>query len=203
MREIILATHNQGKIDEFNQLFQSAPFKLIPANRLHTEQVAETGTTFVENAIIKARHAAKLTGKPAIADDSGIEVDALDGRPGIYSARYLSTEATQTERNQSLIAEMKSYTQPEERRARFQCVLIFMRHAQDPSPIIAQGTWEGIIHHQMAGKAGHGYDPVFFLSEQRCTAAELCPEQKNILSHRSQALSKLVKQLQYHGLWHA
>ncbi|MBL6735348.1 MAG: RdgB/HAM1 family non-canonical purine NTP pyrophosphatase [Shewanellaceae bacterium] len=203
MKDVILATHNSGKINEFKQLFQGAPFELIPANRLHKEQVAETGTTFVENAIIKARHAAELTGKPAIADDSGIEVDALHGRPGIYSARYLSEQATQAERNQSLMAEMALFTQPHERRARFQCVLVFMRHGQDPSPIIAQGTWEGVIHHQVAGQAGHGYDPIFFLPDLDCTAAELDVAQKNTLSHRSLALRQLVQQLKNHGLWHA
>ena len=150
--------------------------------------------SFVENAIIKARHAAAAAGLPAIADDSGLEVDALNGAPGIYSARYAGPGASDTENLQKLLADLEKVPQ-EHRTARFQCLMVYMRHAQDPTPLICQGTWEGRIMFEPRGKSGFGYDPVFFVPSHDCTSAELASEVKNQLSHRGQALRHLVAAL--------
>ena len=156
--------------------------------------MAETGSTFVENAIIKARHAAKQTGLPAIADDSGLAVDALGGAPGVYSARYSGDQATDQSNITKLLDAMADVPK-DKRQAKFLCVLVFMRHADDPTPIICQGEWAGEITTEQHGENGFGYDPVFWVEQQNCSSAQLLPEQKNELSHRGKALKLLLAQL--------
>ncbi len=196
-QRLVLATGNAGKVKEFAQLLADFPFTVLPQSEFNVSAVAEDGTTFVENAIIKARHAARETGLPAIADDSGIEVDALNGRPGIYSARYAGEEATAEQNWQKLLLAMAEET---DRRARFQCVLVFMRHADDPSPVIAQASWEGSITTAPQGNEGHGYDPVFRVGGTTLTAAELSAEQKNATSHRGKAMVLLIDALKAKGI---
>ena len=161
-------------------------------------EVAETGTTFVENAIIKARHAAKITGLPAIADDSGLEVDALNGAPGVYSARYAADitegQVTDDDNTNKLLAALAN-TPDEQRTARFHCVLVYMKHENDPTPIICHGVWQGTISREKLGEQGFGYDPVFWQNDLQMSSAQLSREVKNKLSHRGQALTKLVEKL--------
>ena len=183
MNRLVLATGNKKKVAELNAMLAGMDFKVMPQSDFLVESVPETGTTFVENAIIKARHAARITGLPAIADDSGLEVDALRGAPGVYSSRFAGDEEL-------------SFLPPVLRTARFWCVLVFMRHADDPTPIICQASWEGHIVTKPQGENGFGYDPVFFVPETACTAAELPAEQKNQLSHRAKALKELIARLQ-------
>ena len=189
--DIVLATGNQGKIRELNELLAGLDYRVRSQAEFGVEEVPETGTTFVENAIIKARNAAQNTGLPAIADDSGLEVDALNGAPGIYSARFAGENASDADNTAKLLADLAD-TPEEQRGARFQCVLVYMRHADDPTPIICQGTWEGRISHQPQGDNGFGYDPVFWVPQHQCTAAQLSAATKNRLSHRGQALAKLA-----------
>lgn len=191
MINIVLATGNKGKVKELSELLADHQINVVPQSNFDVPEVAETGTTFVENAIIKARHAAKLTGLPAIADDSGLEVDALKGAPGIYSARYAGENATDQDNIDKLLIAMKD-VDDEKRSARFHCVLVFMRHEADPTPIICHGSWEGSICRQQKGREGFGYDPIFSVSGYQETAAELSKELKNQLSHRGQALTKLL-----------
>lgn len=194
---IVLASGNKGKLAEFAQMFTAYGIEVLPQNQFNVPEVAETGTTFVENAIIKARHAAEITGKPAIADDSGIEVDALDGQPGIYSARYSGEGATEESNYLTLLAALKDEPQ---RTARFQCVLVYMRHAKDPTPIICQASWEGQINFAPQGEQGHGYDPIFIPQGFDCTAAQLTSEQKNAHSHRGKALELLIDAMKAKGV---
>ncbi len=194
MKQIVLASNNPGKVREIGQILADLELEVLPQSRFDIEEVEETGLSFVENAIIKARHAATVSGLPAIADDSGLEVDALNGAPGIYSARYAGPGASDADNLQKLLIELEKVPQ-EHRTARFQCLMVYMRHAQDPTPLICQGTWEGRITLEPRGKSGFGYDPVFFVSSQQCTSAELAPEVKNQLSHRGQALRLLVAAL--------
>ncbi len=191
MKKIVLASGNRGKVREFNQLFAGIGIEVVPQTEFGVEEVEETGLTFVENAILKARNAAAHTGLPAIADDSGLEVDALKGAPGIYSARYARVGATDQENLTKLLQEIEGVAEAE-RSARFQCLLVLMEHDKDPTPIICQGTWEGRITTAPQGENGFGYDPVFFVPQHDCTAAQLGAEVKNRLSHRGQALSKLL-----------
>lgn len=191
MNNIVLASNNQGKVREFNQLLAELALTVVPQAQYEVSEIPETGLTFVENAIIKARHAADVTGLPAIADDSGLEVDALQGAPGIYSARFAGEDASDEQNLQQLLNQLQDVPD-EQRTARFQCVLVFMRHARDPTPIICQGTWEGHILTAPKGGNGFGYDPVFFVDSESCSAAELDAERKNSLSHRGQALKLLV-----------
>jgi len=191
MTKIILATGNKGKVREFQQMLSNQNFEIIPQSEYKVPDVPETGLTFVENAIIKARHASKLTGLPAMADDSGIEVDALQGRPGIYSARYAGENASDKDNLQKLIDDMATINDPH-RTARFQCALVMMQHANDPTPIICSGTWEGTLLMEAVGTNGFGYDPIFWLDHQGCTSAQLAPDVKDSLSHRGQALKQLV-----------
>ena len=192
--KIVLASGNAGKVREINKLFAGCGIEVVPQSDFNVPEIAETGTTFVENAIIKARHAAKLSGLPAIADDSGIEVDALNGAPGIYSARFAGEGSSDEENLLKLLNELKSVPE-EQRSARFQCLMVYMRHAEDPTPIICQGTWEGRILTAPQGENGFGYDPVFFVPEQQCSSAELDAATKNSLSHRGKALQQLIAQL--------
>jgi XTP/dITP diphosphohydrolase len=193
-KTIVLASSNAGKVREFNQLLGSLQLEVVPQSRFNVADAEETGLTFVENAILKARNAAQHTGLPAVADDSGLEVDALHGAPGIYSARYAGPNASDAENLKKLLGMLNDIPEAQ-RGARFQCVLVFMRHALDPTPLICQGTWEGRILTHPCGTNGFGYDPVFFVLTHECSAAELPPEVKNALSHRGQALRQLLASL--------
>lgn len=197
-RQIVLASNNPGKLREIGQLLAGHDITIQPQSDFDAPDVEETGLTFVENAILKARNAAHYSGLPAIADDSGIEVDALNGAPGIYSARYAGSGASDRNNLQKLLDELKDV--PETKRsARFQCLIVYLRHEKDPTPLIYQGTWEGRILPEPRGTSGFGYDPIFFVPEKDCTSAELSPEEKNQLSHRGQALRQLVAALSPHN----
>jgi XTP/dITP diphosphohydrolase len=193
-KTIVLASSNAGKVREFNQLLGGLHIEVVPQSHFNVADAEETGLTFVENAILKARNAAQHTGLPALADDSGLEVDVLHGAPGIYSARYAAPGASDAENLGKLLAMLKDV--PEGKRgARFQCVLVYLRHALDPTPLICQGTWEGRILSAARGTSGFGYDPVFFVPTHACSAAELPAQTKNALSHRGQALRQLLATL--------
>ncbi|WP_281559923.1 XTP/dITP diphosphatase [Thalassomonas sp. RHCl1] len=192
MSTIVLATGNKGKVKELSELLAAEQITIVPQSDFQVPDVPETGTTFVENAIIKARHAAKITGKPAIADDSGLEVDALNGAPGVYSARYAGEDASDHDNIVKLLEQLKGVP-AEKRTARFHCVLVYMRHSEDPTPVICLGSWEGQITLEKQGEQGFGYDPVFWVEGQQLTSAQLPREVKNQLSHRGQALAQLVK----------
>tara|TARA_R110001583_G_scaffold7040_2_gene35126 strand:+ start:5101 stop:5706 length:606 start_codon:yes stop_codon:yes gene_type:complete len=187
----VLATGNQGKVKEMSELLNSFSIEVLAQSKFNVPDVPETGTTFVENAIIKARHASKITGLPAIADDSGLEVDFLNGQPGIYSARFAGENASDQDNIDKLLNKLEGIN-PEQRKARFQCVLVYMRHALDPTPIICQGTWEGCITEGQDGTNGFGYDPVFWVESEQSTSAQLSKQRKSELSHRGQALTQLV-----------
>lgn len=188
---IVLASSNAGKVREFNDLLGGLHLEVVPQSHFNVADADETGLTFVENAILKARHAARHTGLPALADDSGLEVDALHGAPGIYSARYAGVGASDADNLKKLLAALKEVPEPG-RKARFQCVLVYLRHALDPTPLICQGSWEGRILCEPRGANGFGYDPVFYVPTHSVSAAELTPETKNSLSHRGQALRLLL-----------
>lgn len=192
--ELVLASGNRGKLREIQALLAPVNVMVRSQQDFDIPEVAETGLTFIENAILKARHASKYAALPAIADDSGLEVDALNGAPGIYSARYAGPDATDLENTQKLIHELAGIEQ-RRRTARFQCVMVYMRHPTDATPIVCEGTWEGLIVDDPRGENGFGYDPVFYVAELGCTAAELDADTKNRVSHRGQALAKLVKRL--------
>ena len=192
--KIVLASNNAGKVREINQLLADQEIEVIPQKEFKIGDIEETGLTFVENAILKARHAAKESGLAAIADDSGLEVDALKGAPGIYSARFAGPGCSDQDNNEKLLEQLQNVPD-NERTARFQCLLVYMRHSEDPTPIICQGTWEGRILLAPSGENGFGYDPLFFVPDQNCSSAELPPETKNQLSHRGQALRKLLTAL--------
>jgi len=187
----VLASGNAGKLREINQLIGSLHMEAVPQSDFGVPDADETGLTFVENAILKARHAAKLTGLPAIADDSGLEVDVLNGAPGIYSSRFAGAGASDADNLQKLLVELKEVPE-EQRTARFQCLMVFMAHDEDPTPLICQGSWEGRILFAPQGDNGFGYDPLFWVPGEQCTSAELPSELKNRLSHRGQALQKLL-----------
>ncbi|AZQ84934.1 MAG: XTP/dITP diphosphatase [Cognaticolwellia sp.] len=191
MTTIVLATGNQGKVNELASLLAEQHIEIKPQSEFNVSEVAETGTTFVENAIIKARHAAKITGLPAIADDSGLEVDALNGAPGVYSARYAGENASDDDNTNKLLSALEHVTD-EHRSARFHCVLVYMRHENDPTPLICHGVWQGSIGREKLGAEGFGYDPVFWQEDHQMTSAQLPRALKNQLSHRGQALQKLV-----------
>ncbi|MEQ2352861.1 XTP/dITP diphosphatase [Pseudoalteromonas piscicida] len=191
--KVVLATGNQGKVKELSAMLNQYDIEVLPQSDFNVPEVAETGTTFVENAIIKARHAAKVSGLPAIADDSGLEVDVLNGAPGVYSARYAGENADDQKNIDHLLAALGEQT---ERSARFWCVLVYMRHADDPTPIICQASWEGEITTTQQGREGFGYDPIFKVQGLDCTSAELTKEEKNAISHRGQALKQLVSHFQ-------
>lgn len=187
MKTVVLATGNQGKVDEMQRELKSFGFSVLPQSDFNIGEAVEDGLSFVENAIKKARYACLHTGHAAIADDSGLEVDALDGAPGIYSARY-ADGLGDAANNKKLLEALKD---SKERTARYQCVIAYMRHAEDPTPIICQGSWEGSIANSASGSNGFGYDPIFYVSKFNCTAAELEPSQKKLLSHRAKALALL------------
>jgi XTP/dITP diphosphohydrolase len=196
---IVLATGNRGKLAEFQLLLQDSGIAVLAQSQFDVPDCDETGLTFVENAILKARHAAQITGLPALADDSGLEVDALQGAPGIYSARFAgATGGDADAANNRKLLELLHAVPEAERSARFQCVLVFMRHARDPAPLICQGSWEGRILASARGAHGFGYDPLFFVPTQSMSAAELPAQLKNHISHRGQAMAQLLTPLQ---LW--
>jgi len=191
-QKIVLASGNKGKIKEIQAILKDHP--IIPQSEFNVEEAEETGSTFVENAIIKARNAAMHCGSPAIADDSGLVVDALKGAPGVISARYAGIGASDRQNLLKLLKDLEGIP-TEQRSARFVCVIVLIRHANDPLPLIAQGTWEGSILEQSLGENGFGYDPVFWVPTHQQASAELTPEEKNAISHRGQALSNLTAML--------
>ncbi len=191
-RRIVLATGNAGKLKEMHEIFSIIDVDIVAQSEFDTPEAIEDGLSFVENAIIKARNAAAHTDLPALSDDSGIEVDALNGEPGIHSARYAGDDESNIQR---LLRELESVVE-EKRTARFQCVMVYLRHANDPVPVIAHGVWEGRILRATQGQGGFGYDPVFYVPERRCSAAELMAEDKNSLSHRGKALRQMLELLQ-------
>ena len=194
MKNLILASDNAGKLRELSALLSQSSYRVIPQAEFNVPEVAETGTTFVENAIIKARHAAQHTGYAALADDSGIVVDALNGEPGVRSARFAGNQSTDHANNALLVEKLRAVPEPE-RSARYHAVIVFMRSAIDPSPIICEGSWEGTIVLEARGSNGFGYDPYFYLTEYGCTSAELSADEKNKISHRGQALKLLLERL--------
>ncbi|MFT7223187.1 MAG: XTP/dITP diphosphohydrolase [Cellvibrionaceae bacterium] len=189
---IVLASNNAGKLHELQDMLSSSDIKVIPQAAFEVADAIEDGLSFVENAIIKARHACKQTGLPAIADDSGLEVDYLQGEPGIYSARYSGLHGDDKGHNRVILEKLKSVPH-RDRRARFQCVLAFMRHANDPTPLICQASWQGFILEAEQGSHGFGYDPLFWVPEKSCSAAELPKEEKYRLSHRGRALKLFLQ----------
>lgn len=193
-RQVVLASSNPGKLKEFAGLLANVGFEVLPQSIFDVQDAEETGLSFVENAIIKARNACQATGLAAIADDSGIEVDALNGRPGIYSARFSGAQANNASNNEKLLQEMEGVADAM-RTARYQCVLVYMRHSEDPTPIICQGSWEGRILTAPQGEGGFGYDPLFFVPTHQCAAAELSKEEKSKISHRAIALRELLEKL--------
>lgn len=191
---LVLASSNPGKLAEMRAILASFGPKVRPQHEFNVSVADETGLTFVENAIIKARNAARMTGLPALADDSGLCVDALNGEPGVHSARYAGADADDSANTAKLLASLENV--PHERRtARFQCVIVLMRHDVDPVPVICQGTWEGYVQTEATGQNGFGYDPVFHVPTHECSAAELDSATKNRLSHRGRALTALKKHL--------
>jgi XTP/dITP diphosphohydrolase len=193
-KTLVLASSNPGKVREINQMLDGLDLSVVPQSDFKVIDAEETGLTFVENALLKARNATRHTGLPAIADDSGIEVDYLNGAPGIYSARYAGKNASDEQNLRKLLDDLVGIPEAE-RTARFQCLMVYLRHEFDPTPIICQGTWEGHILLEARGANGFGYDPIFFVPTHNCSSAELPPEVKNKLSHRGQALRLLVAAL--------
>lgn len=194
VNRIVFASGNAGKVREIGQLLEGLSINILPQSDFNVPEIEETGRTFVENAILKARNAAHYTGLPAIADDSGIAVDVLQGRPGIVSARFAGVGASDEDNLLKLIDMIKPFSE-DQRTARFICSMVYLRHEHDPIPMIAQGVWEGQLVTDPKGKNGFGYDPIFYVSSHQCTSAELPPEIKNTLSHRGQALKQLLVKL--------
>lgn len=192
--KIVLATGNQGKLREFKALLGDYDIEVVPQSDFDFTPPEETGLSFVENAIIKAREAAKKTGLPALADDSGIAIDALQGQPGIYSARFAGEGASDQDNIDLALQKLEGV--PETKRsAQFHCVLVYMAHADDPTPLICHGRWPGRITNTQSGNQGFGYDPVFWVEDKHCTAAELTKEEKNLISHRGQATKELLSKI--------
>ena len=193
-KKLVLASANPGKIKELQELLSGLGISIIPQGDLNIPDIEETGLTFVENAILKARNAAALSGLPAIADDSGLEVDYLLGAPGIYSARYFGDGATDATNREKLLTALTDVPVGQ-RGARYQAVIVYLRHAEDPTPIICQGTWEGSIAFEHRGTHGFGYDPIFYVPEMACHAAELDKPTKHSLSHRGKAIDQFLQQM--------
>ena len=191
MKKIILATSNLGKVRELNSMLDGQ-YNVVSQTDMEVEEVPETGASFVENALIKARNASSQTQLPALADDSGLVVDSLNGEPGIYSARYAGENATDEDNIVKLLARMDD---EDNRSARFWCAMVYVRYARDPEPVIVEKSWEGQILRELKGNNGFGYDPIFYLPELNCTSAQLSAEEKNRKSHRGQALQEILKHL--------
>lgn len=194
MQKVILASGNAGKLREFQRILAEFDLDVAPQSDYNVPDAEEIGLTFVENAILKARNACAHTGFAAISDDSGIEVDALNGQPGIYSARFSGPGATDAKNNALLLEKLEGLPEAE-RTARYQCVLVYMCHATDPTPIICQGAWEGTILTAPRGEGGFGYDPLFWVPSHQCASAELPAEVKNSISHRAIAMQALLAQI--------
>lgn len=193
-KAIVLASGNKGKLKEFGEILQRFNFDVKPQSEFNVSDADETGLTFVENAILKARHACHATGLPALADDSGLEVDALNGAPGIYSARYANGQGDAAN-NQKLLEALKDVPEAQ-RTGRYRCVLVFMRHALDPMPLICEGTLEGRIGVAPQGDQGFGYDPLFIVPQHNCTAAQLSASEKHAISHRGQAVREFMQRIE-------
>lgn len=194
MTKIVLASGNAGKLKEFQTMLAPYDLEVLAQSEFGVESAEETGLTFVENAILKARHAAKETGLPALSDDSGLAIDALQGAPGIYSARFAGPDASDQDNIDKALQELTD-TPKANRGAQFHCVLALVRHANDPTPIICHGKWAGSILTEIKGEGGFGYDPIFWVPDSQCSAAELTREQKNAVSHRGQALKQFMTQM--------
>jgi XTP/dITP diphosphohydrolase len=194
MKRLVLASGNAGKLAEFSAMLAHLPYEIVPQKALGVQDVPETGLTFVENALIKARHACAMTGLPALADDSGLIVDALGGAPGLYSARYAGTPTSDAANNAKLLDAMQQVPDGQ-RRARFYAVIVLLRHPEDPQPLIAEGVWEGEVIRELRGNGGFGYNPLFLDPDHGLTAAEMDAALKNRLSHRARALDVLNQQL--------
>ncbi|EKK5268314.1 XTP/dITP diphosphatase [Cronobacter dublinensis] len=192
MQKVVLATGNAGKVRELASLLREFGLDIVAQTELAVDSAEETGLTFIENAILKARHAAQVTGLAAIADDSGLAVDALGGAPGIYSARYAGADASDRANLEKLLDALKEVPD-DKRQAQFHCVLVYLRHAEDPTPLVFHGVWPGVIARTPAGQGGFGYDPIFFVPSEGKTAAELTREEKSAISHRGQALKLLLE----------
>jgi len=192
MQKVVLATGNPGKVRELADLLADFGLDVVAQTELGVDSAEETGLTFIENAILKARHAAHITGLPAIADDSGLAVDALGGAPGIYSARYAGVDASDQQNLDKLLMALKDVPQGS-RGAQFHCVLVYMRHAEDPTPLVFHGSWAGEIAFQSAGEGGFGYDPIFYVPELGRSAAELSRDEKSAVSHRGKALKLMLE----------
>lgn len=196
MKKIVLASGNAGKLREFSAMLSDVGLEFVRQSELGVADAVEDGLTFVENSLIKARNAAKITGMPAMADDSGIVVDALGGAPGLYSARYAGEHGGDAANNAKLLEALRDVPEAQ-RTARFYCCIVYLRHAEDQLPIIAEASWEGRILFEASGANGFGYDPLFYVPTHGCSSAELPPEEKNRISHRGQALRKLHALLEH------
>ena len=192
MQKVVLASGNRGKLTQMQQVLGNARLELLLQTDFDIIDAEETGKSFIENAILKARHASAATGLPALADDSGLCVDALDGRPGIYSARYSGENASDARNNEKLLKELAS---EDNRSASFICVLALVQHADDPLPLICEGRWRGEILREARGSNGFGYDPLFYIADLHCSSAELEADVKNRHSHRGLALKQLLQHL--------
>jgi len=194
LNKIVLASNNAGKAREITEILKTYGISVVSQSDFGVPEIPETGLTFVENALLKARNACHHTGLPAIADDSGIEIDALQGRPGIYSARYAGEGASDETNLQKALTELKDIPETQ-RGARFQCLMVLLEHENDPTPLICQGTWEGRILTEPQGENGFGYDPIFYVPEHQCSSAQLTSDKKNALSHRGKALKILAEKI--------
>lgn len=197
-KRIVLASGNTGKLREFNAMMADLNIEFVRQSEFGVQDAEETGLTFVENSLLKARNAAQYTGMPAMADDSGIVVDALGGAPGLYSARFAGEHGDDAANNAKLLEALKVVPEAQ-RTARFYCCIVYLRHANDQLPIIAEASWEGRILFEPSGANGFGYDPLFFVPTHGCSSAELPPDEKNRISHRGQALRKLHALLETQG----
>lgn len=198
-KQCVLASNNSGKLREIQSILATMDIELLPQNQFQLVEAEETGLSFIENAIIKARHACRATGLPAIADDSGLQVFALNGEPGIYSARYADpAAATNTDDHKNVEKVLNKLADNTERNARFVCAIALIKYPADPTPLICQGFWDGEISLTPSGVGGFGYDPIFYLPERQCTSAELSSDEKDSISHRAQALAKLKHFLEQH-----
>ena len=192
MKKIVIASNNSGKLNEFYHLLKPLGIQVLPQSEFNVTEAEEPYSTFVENALAKARHASICTGLPALADDSGICVDALSGEPGVYSARYAGEPKSDERNNQKLIEKLRSL---QDHNAHYYCIIVLVRYADDPQPIITEGVWHGRIVLEPRGRGGFGYDPYFFLPDLGLTAAELSIDLKNLISHRGKALALLTKRI--------
>ena len=194
LQKVVLASNNYGKLQEFQEMLRPFQIEMIPQGLLNIDSVDETGATFIENALLKARHVADCVRLPVLADDSGLEVDALGGQPGVLSARFAGRNATDADNNIKLLSLME-HVKLEDRQAKLHCVLVHLSSCNDPSPLVIKTTWEGVIMERLEGNGGFGYDSIFFVPSEGCTASQLCPERKNKISHRAKAFYLMMEAL--------